>query len=838
MLNDENVSVEMSKLESDLNNGMTNSEVEKKKKKKKVHFSDKNETIYYEKDESEHNSYFGVTFNNYNYFECFYSKLYNYNFDEKDGGLESPQCNGEEEDAEAASYFDFQDESHYGNPNESEVELEEESEESETAKGKNRKEEMKKEKGKETIQRMNLMRKENGIGIGMNTCIRQKNNNGEIVVPEGNVSEFQQSFNEDCSFEIKNIKKALLDAEEKTSNYNKEYFGYEIDPFNMKNELKEGYIDKFGNYIYNEEYDNDEIEEAWLKSVDEKDPLSTFSSERLRSKVHKEIYAKYDEDSKNTQDYYQTVNIYDALFSLCALLIEKETPLKAMVRYKTDLQACKKILAEYRKQIEQFSSAHPFLMNWHTGKKEQSNESFENKEKNLNVVQAKKNVVQVTIKKKEDLHEEIFSHEDNKRTSIDKKEEPQSSEEKDTREKVEEEKEETRKDQRRDTSNILKQETNEDSSEKTLESPNEESNEHHNEETDISGVEETNECENKKPDEAHKEETDNSRKEKISEPQDMEINETPKREFCESQVKETCKVVTTEVINNVTDNSEEKTNVELSDETSCREIVKSDEETNGENKCETIQATANEEVWREYQQMLGVYQKLELDYKTAERRFNNLIDLTQKLTYEYKNVYFLTKGEFEKLYKKLEEYKENIEIKWQFKWSNDSEDNAYGPYNYTDIYQWISVGYVSAINPIHLRRINTENEVVENIWQMYDAINYLIFVSNENVKKKKQLDEMKVKASNESRAIKNGTENVSVHMSTSESEEDDTKDEEEIEEQFDISNRKRKKKKGLIEISKKKAKINNKNFNNSKKEDDEFDEDEDEDEDDFDDYEF
>ncbi|ETW48964.1 hypothetical protein PFMALIP_03010 [Plasmodium falciparum MaliPS096_E11] len=135
-----------------------------------------------------------------------------------------------------------------------------------------------------------------------------------------------------------------------------------------------------------------------------------------------------------------------------------------------------------------------------------------------------------------------------------------------------------------------------------------------------------------------------------------------------------------------------------------------------------------------------MYQKITLDYKTIERRFNNLIDLTQKLTNEYKNVYFLTKREFEALCKKLEEYKENVDIHWQLKWMNGVDNNVYGPYNYYDIYNFITTGLVTVLNPILLRRINNKNEVLENIWQMYDAVNYLIFVTNDNIKKKRKHD--------------------------------------------------------------------------------------------------
>ncbi|EUT85312.1 hypothetical protein PFAG_03007 [Plasmodium falciparum Santa Lucia] len=142
----------------------------------------------------------------------------------------------------------------------------------------------------------------------------------------------------------------------------------------------------------------------------------------------------------------------------------------------------------------------------------------------------------------------------------------------------------------------------------------------------------------------------------------------------------------------------------------------------------------------ELENLKQMYQKITLDYKTIERRFNNLIDLTQKLTNEYKNVYFLTKREFEALCKKLEEYKENVDIHWQLKWMNGVDNNVYGPYNYYDIYNFITTGLVTVLNPILLRRINNKNEVLENIWQMYDAVNYLIFVTNDNIKKKRKHD--------------------------------------------------------------------------------------------------
>lgn len=811
MLNSEGLGVEVSKIENELTN-VPPAEVEKKKQKKKVHFSDKNETIYYEKDETEHNTNFGIALNNFNYFECFYNKLYNgYDFDENYEDAEFSPLNEEEEDGDSSSFIEFHEGPLYEKHMELESDLEKDSEGDESSVNRGTTKELNEEM--KVVNYTGGVEKASGLTRGNGNVRGQKSTIGNKDIKYKNEglkrSDFTQSFNEDSSFEINNIKKAIYDAEEKAPTYNaKEYFGYEIDPFNMKNELKEGYIDKFGNYIYNEEYDNDEVEEAWLKSVDEKDPLTTFSNERLKNKLHKEIYAKFNEENKNTEDFYQSVNIYDALFSLCALLIEKETPLKAMVRYKTDLQACGKALSDYKKQIEQFSAAHAHVLNTGSQMKEQ-NEKVEKRVENKKQLpfmekwdescKEKTSIVQINIKTRgkdqKNGQEENVAETQKKTELISSKAETESTE--------------TNKEEAAGEEKVNHEEKN-----KPTEAKEEQ-------------VEKGTEGETDKNEAAIKQEEETVK---------QEVNE--KQKIIENEVKENKKnEIELKVMNkeNSSSTGKEKIVYESSTESLGAENSLVNQNATEDAAVRTTNGTRDEELWREYQQMLMVYQKLELDYKTIERRFNNLIDLTQKLTNEYKNVYFLTKGEFEKLYKKLEKYKEDIEIKWQFKWSNDYEDNAYGPYNYTDIYQWISVGYVSAINPIHLRRINKDNEVIENIWQVYDSINYLIFVSNENVKKKAKLEELSKHSTTENSQNKEETNDAheSVTPDTNEDEDDDSIEGAE----FDISNRKRKKKKGLIQISKKKAKHNKRNASGNDEEEDD-DDDDDEDDDDYDDYEF
>ncbi|VEV55274.1 conserved Plasmodium protein, unknown function [Plasmodium vinckei vinckei] len=583
----------------------------KQKKKKKVQFSEKNETLYYEKDENE-NSYFNFALNNFNYFESFYNRMYNSDFNEQEIQKYDTFLNDNDND-KVLEYNDIDDEEDDEDDDTEDIFLKKSDLVNSTFKGVNK-------------LKIDLHSKINKDTSNSTTYENEKNN-----TPYSKKDKFAQSFNEDCSFEINDIQSAIINAEEKTTYYNKDYFGYEIEPFNMKNELQEGYIDKDGNYIYHDSKNN-KVEEAWLRSIDENE---SFSNNKLPSQINKQTIPKSN-NNMNTDIYGNSpsVNIYDALYSLSCLLTDKETPIKAMIRYKSDLKNCKDYLNQCKTNLEEAKTQGP-----------QKDEAGEN---------------------------------------------PKS-------------------DQGQTTPNELQADANK--SEETTEETAEEKTE----EEDQAGEKVGENVENEKDDE--KTEEEDQAGEKAGEKSDTTQDEHKKR----------------------------------------------------------------------IQQLEEVYQKASLDYKTIERQFNNIIDLTQKLTNEYKNVYFITKNEFEDICKKLEECKENGDILWQLKWESDANNNIYGPYNYYDIYNFISLGIVSAANPIFLRRVNNENKILENVWQSYDTVNYLNFVNNDHVKKKRKLNEINMEDSDDDKK--------EVDSSTDDNE-------------YDIQNKK-KKKKGLIQISKKKEKVGN-----------------------------
>ncbi|CRG99178.1 conserved Plasmodium protein, unknown function [Plasmodium relictum] len=817
MLNEETIGVDMDKIEDDITKNKDGIE---KKKKKKVQFSDKNETIYYEKDESE-NNYFNLSLNNFNYFECFYNEMYDCDFDEKGFKTEDIYINGEKGNKYNKFYEkDISDKERY------------------------------------TQTKKNTF--ENGLNINEN----MKTDNLKIFNLKR--EKFSQSFNEDCSFEVNDIHTAIINAEEKTSNYSKYYFGYDIEPFNMKNELKEGYIDKYGNYIYNES-DNDDIEEAWLKSVDEKDPFSTFSDQKLKTKIHNEINSKYDE-ANNLNNDLLTVNIYDALYSLCCLLIDKETPIKAMIRYKNDLKLCKNYLNECKLKIEKLNS----LSNFHENKNSLFNINLNNEENNLDNSyfnykdQNKKKLLQINIKKKDisvntKTRNENFILSNEENANMKNKDEIENENEikKDIKNEKEIEhikNENEIKDNKKNENEVNediknKEETKEDMKNDNEIKNKEETKEDMKNDNEIKNKEETkedmkNDNEIKNKEEAKEDmENDNEIKNKEKTKEDMENdNEIKNKEKTKEDIKNDNEIKNKEVKEDMENDNEIKNKEEIKEDMKSEGQIKSKEvkkELKNEeikieevkintaidishekidglqvnickgdiyenskhnineekidknlinNKKENNNDLVNDEKLKELHKLEETYLKIALDYKTIERRFNNLIDLTQKLTNEYKNVYFLTKNEFENLCKKLEEYKENVDIQWQFKWNNDLDNNIYGPFNYYDIYNLISVGIVSAANPIQLRRINNENQVLENIWQMYDAVNYLTFVSNDNIKKKRKLNETDIKEEHDV-------------------EHDNEESTNSLDEEYDIK-KKRKKKKGLIQISKKNKKSN------------------------------
>ncbi|CAA9987213.1 conserved Plasmodium protein, unknown function [Plasmodium knowlesi strain H] len=738
MLKEESVEVELVKLENEISKGENSFE---KKKKKKVQFSDKNETIYYEKDENE-NSYFNFAVNNFNYFECFYNEMYNCDFDEKEFKAGHSFLN--EEDHKGGSYnsleiFEAKDSSDEGTRKEN-----------------------RKENG---IENGIDNAKENGRGRGVVRRGYVAMNTGEDESPDGEIhgestkgafssrdgknqslkrERFTHSFNEDSSFEVNDVHAAILNAEERTSHYSEDYFGFNIEPFNMKNELKEGYIDKHGNYIYNHS-DGDDFEEAWLKSVDEEDPFTSFSNKKIKAKIHNETVSKFDKfKNQSLNNNSLSVNIYDALYSLSCLLIEKETPIKAMVRYKRDLKLCKNYLNECKLKLDKFrfvsspresneSSKDPNVSKSCQGAdadRSESNEGKRDEDRRAPVRRSgKKNILQVKLKTR-------------------------------AGDSVGKEGEETLVNEAVDKEVIPNGDTQS------------EEDEHEGEKSEAT------------PREEHP----------VEEEEQPREEEPPAKESTEED--------------NVADGDEEaegEEKVAEDDKTAEQGGQAMEEEGVAEQgdkaADEEKDALRESEEPNELQRLEETYQKIALDYKTIERRFNNLIDLTQKLTNEYKNVYFLAKHECEALCKKLEESKdESVDIQWQLRWTSDANNNVYGPYNYYDIYNLISVGIVSAENPIQLRRINKENKVLENIWQMYDAVNYLTFVSNENVKKKRKLSE----TTNQVETKEDGSD-----------EEDNSLDDE-----YDIKKKKRKKK-GLIQISKKKE-MSSTNEDDSDNEEDDY----------------
>ncbi|ETW48969.1 hypothetical protein PFMALIP_03013, partial [Plasmodium falciparum MaliPS096_E11] len=169
----------------------------------------------------------------------------------------------------------------------------------------------------------------------------------------------------------------------------------------MKNELTQGYIDKDGNYIYNES-DNDEVEEAWLKSVDEQDPLSTFSNNTLQAQKFQETQSKFHMTYDKLNNNILSINIFDALYSLSCLLIdEKETPIKAMIRYKNDLKVCKNYLNQYESKIDKINS---LSINSNAEQKIQSTEEHEQNGETLQTDSVgKKNLLQVRIRAKSSI---------------------------------------------------------------------------------------------------------------------------------------------------------------------------------------------------------------------------------------------------------------------------------------------------------------------------------------------------------------------------------------------------------------------------------------------------
>ncbi|EUD66169.1 hypothetical protein C922_03364 [Plasmodium inui San Antonio 1] len=749
MLNEESVEVELVKLENEIS-------------------KDKNETIYYEKDENE-NSYFNFAVNNFNYFECFYNEMYNCDFDEKEFKADHSFLN--EEDHKGGNYnsleiFEAKDSSDEGTN---------------------------KENGKARgVVRRGYVAMNTGEDDSVDGTIDGESTKGSSSNRIGKNQQlkrerFTHSFNEDSSFEVNDVHAAILNAEEKTTNYSEDYFGFNIEPFNMKNELKEGYIDKHGNYVYNDP-DGDDFEEAWLKSVDEEDPFTLFSNKKMKAKIHNETVSKFDQlQNQSLNNNGLSVNIYDALYSLSCLLIEKETPIKAMVRYKRDLKLCRNYLNECKLKLDKFS----FVSSPRTSNESSKNPNVSTSCQGADAVRSgtnerkrdedggaaprgsvKKNVLQVNLKRrggeavqKEAVQDEAVEEEAVQKEAVEEEAVEKEAVEKEAVEKEAVEKEALEK-EALEKEALEKEALEKEALEKeTLEK-----------ETLVNAAVDSEVIPNG---DAQNEEGQH---------EGEKSEETPHEEHPAEQEGHPSQEEPP---------SEGAQGVEEEEKAAKREGEGTHEE---KSEAEVNDTPAEGEKPNELQRLEERYQKIALDYKTIERRFNNLIDLTQKLTNEYKNVYFLAKHECEALCKKLEESKEeSVDIQWQLRWTSDANKNVYGPYSYYDIYNLISVGIVSAENPIQLRRINKENKVLENIWQMYDAVNYLTFVSNESVKKKRKLSE-----TNQVDAEEDGND-----------EGDNSVDDE-----YDIKKKKRKKK-GLIQISKKKeASSTNEDDSDNEEEDD------------------
>ncbi|GAW80016.1 hypothetical protein, conserved [Plasmodium gonderi] len=803
MLNEENIQIELVKLENKITKNETNFE-KKKRKKKTVQFSDKNETIYYEKDENE-NSYFNFSINNFNYFECFYNDMYNNEFGDK--GFKNDHSFVNEGDDKEFNYncidiFKIND-----------------STDAIPKKDAKHKSMLKDSVSmgignvvRRTYVPMNNAEEEEqlqvdeGVDYSLGQTYRESKNgacsyrNKKCEHSTGQGQRFSHSFNEDSSFEVNDVHAAILNAEEKTINYSEDYFGYNIEPFNMKNELKEGYIDKNGNYVYND-MGHDDTEEAWLKSVDEEDPFTTFANKKIKAKIHNETVSKIlhkNNDNENNNAF--SINIYDALYCLSCLLSDKETPIKAMIRYKKDLKLCKTYLNECKLKLDTFNAFYmprmikpsPNCVNMHTCCKHAHSHNCQNdrkKNENNSVCTAcnnKGNHLEVNLKrpecspkKQKKANPSICEIGRNKKTINEEtiNEEAKNEEVKNEEVKNEEAKNEEVKNEAEKNEEVKNEEV------KNEEVKNEEvKNEAEKNEEVKNEAEKNEEVKNEEvKNEAEKNELTKCQLLKDEELQCAEKNMKVEKQTDKSEILLNEKITTHEQGKSPL---EGKSMVE-------KDVDAHEGENNNEGGDRGGSAESTENGFIEYErpyelhQLEEIYQKIILDYKTMERRFNNIIELTQKLSNEFKNVYFLTKNEFESLCKNLEQYKEeNVEILWQLKWNNDANNNIYGPYNYYDIYNLISVGTVSAENPIMLRRINKENKVLENIWQMYDAVNYLIFVTNESVKKKRKLCE-------------NNQEHEEYEGDVVNNFEDDS---------YDIRKKKRKKK-GLIQISKSKENL-------------------------------
>ncbi|SOV77300.1 conserved Plasmodium protein, unknown function [Plasmodium sp. gorilla clade G3] len=865
MLNEEKLGEgnDLVKLNNDVNEDTIKDQVNKSKEKKikKVQFSDKNETIYYEKDENE-NSYFNFTLNNFNYFECFYNDIYgdhfndkiirnnNYNEsydyenndyennddendddeeddddenddDEEDDDEENDDKNDDDKNDDDKNDDDKNDDDKNDNDKNdndkndddkdkcehTENNINDEVNKSEEINHKNNNKNtilngikdinnnttnLKKKKKKKKKKNMNnsiynneqvtkniLSLKKSGnntnmddLKSGKKNCLlsnifisHDENNNLKkkkknlVNISNDNFKreKFHQSFNEDSSFEINNIHTAILNAQERTIHYSKDYFGYDIEPFNMKNELTQGYIDKDGNYIYNES-DNDEVEEAWLKSVDEQDPLSTFSNNTLQAQKFQETQSKFHMTYDKLNNNLLSINIFDALYSLSCLLIdEKETPIKAMIRYKKDLKVCKNYLNEYQIKIDKINSLY---ISADADEKTQFTKEHEQNRKNIQTDSVgKRNLLQVRIRSKSaSQHEEESTKEENPN--------------------VEEQIEADDNDMVKHNDDDVVKHNDDD-----VVKHNDDDVVKHNDDDVVKHND----------DDVVKHNDDDVVKHNDDDVVKHNDDDVVKHNDDDVKVPES----------NLIGPPLDKQHIIINNpeyESICNNEKAENQKNDNLHDNEKKNLIYNESL-QELENLKQMYQKITLDYKTIERRFNNLIDLTQKLTNEYKNVYFLTKGEFATLCKKLEEYKENIDIHWQLKWMNGVDNNVYGPYNYYDIYNFITTGMVTVVNPILLRRINNKNEVLENIWQMYDAVNYLIFVTNDNIKKKRKHDGLI-------------DENKDQDSDNNEEDYENNKNTDDDDDDYDLINKK-KKKKGLIQISKKKKKKKKEHYDKS-----------------------
>ncbi|EDV22630.1 uncharacterized protein TRIADDRAFT_28719 [Trichoplax adhaerens] len=105
--------------------------------------------------------------------------------------------------------------------------------------------------------------------------------------------------------------------EDETETYTDD--GMKITPFNLKEELEEGYFDAEGNYFANKD---DDVSDNWLQAVD------WNKIKNQSNKIEQEDSAQSEKVDKLPPD-----GILNALKELAAFLLPKETPIRAIRRF-------------------------------------------------------------------------------------------------------------------------------------------------------------------------------------------------------------------------------------------------------------------------------------------------------------------------------------------------------------------------------------------------------------------------------------------------------------------------------------------------------------------------